>query len=132
MAEIKTLVKQLRAAKSRELRDHLVEEIAHEHGERVIAAAVKAGKIAAADVPTYRQMFKDDPASARRLLTAPVIQGGLAARSQTPGARQDLGGPGAYPQEWVAAEARPKGRSRVTNEDVGASRPAARVRLGDD
>jgi hypothetical protein len=45
----------------------------------VIAAAVRARKIVADQADNYRRMYDADPAAIRRLLTAPVAQGGLAA-----------------------------------------------------
>jgi hypothetical protein len=118
MAEIKTLVKQLRAAQSPELRDHLVEEIARAAGESIIAAAVTARKIADADVPRYRSLWATDPAAVRQLLTAPMNKGGLAPGVVARG--QSASSPEAYPAEWLAVRA--EGRSRVTGEQSATTR----------
>lgn len=48
--------------------------------DRIIAAAVSAGRITAAEVPSYRARWGRDPAGTRRLLEASAADGGLTAR----------------------------------------------------
>lgn len=84
--------------------------------ETVIKAAIKAGKIAPADKASYQNMFKENPESARRLLTASVDKGGLREGlipvSERGVAEPDGEGVAAsdgYDQSWLT----PKERQRI-------------------
>jgi hypothetical protein len=82
----------------------------------LIANAVKARKIAPDRADDYRRLFDADPHGVKRLLTAPVEEGGLmagvaAVENPLPPVPTD------YPREWIG-ERRPGGNIAI--EDAGA------------
>lgn len=70
--------------------------------DNLIAAAVRERKIAADREADYRRMWNADPAVIRRLLTARVADGGLAAGQVVAGSSPPAAPaePDGYPREW--------------------------------
>ena len=81
--------------------------------DNLIAAAVRERKIAADREADYRRMWNADPAGIRRLLTARVTDGGLAAGQVLASGTAFEREPD-YPPEWVSA---PGGTAPVLSDD---------------
>lgn len=77
--------------------------------DRVLDAAIRAGKIAAADRDRYARMYDANPHPTRRLLTARVEEGGLMPGLVGPGEDPATATPGGYDPQWLT----PGERERV-------------------
>ena len=96
----------------------------HNPRDSVIAAAVKARKIAPDRAADYKRLWNADPSGIRHLLTAPVEQGGLMAGVAAPVAPFDPV-PDEYPSDWLPELEGKQLNGNVAFEDASAATQGA-------
>jgi hypothetical protein len=100
--------------------------------DETINAAVRDGKIRAADADQYRQMWDANPEPIRNLLTASVGAGGLMP-GLIPASERQAATAGEYNEDWLSATERDRlAHVRTASVPAAASAPASAAAGGGD